>query len=435
MTDTDGNIGSNVVNLTEKVCGLVFDISAQADFWSKGKGKDLAETLKDTIIEFHSIDEAVKSGITAYTGEVDESSVSKDFLAGIPYYHINHFFKSAGGAGRLFVAFADCSSNWDILIDMQRASGGIINQFGVWTEQHLWKNMDVSASRYSVALVGDLQEIGNKMANEYFAPASIILCANSSKVKTASGADDKVVFSKIPTCIVNARYVTVLLGQSMDNDVKRMQATLASTTPVGTVGLALGCLSRANVGESIAWVERYDLINYISSIEMGFGDSALENGVLKNATRYSALSKTQLDELDDKGYMFLRTYEGLEGHVYYTKDRTCSNGDYDTIARNRTINKSRRSIRSALLPYVNSPVKVDPNNGNLSSAQITVYTNLITGVLNAMATAEEISAVGKVTIPATQNILKNKKLIFSYSLVPLGIAESIEVTEGLSISR
>lgn len=214
-----------------------------------------------------------------------------------------------------------------------------------------------------------------------------------------------------------------------------MQASLKSTTPVGVVGLALGALTRASVGESIGWVQNFDLVNYVPSIEMGFGDSKVEDGKIANATSYSALTKYQLDELDDKGYMFLRTYEGREGHVYFTKDRTCSDGDYCTIARNRTINKSRRLVREALLPYVNSPVKVDPSTGQLSSAQITIYNNLITSVLSAMETAEEISGIGTVSVPADQNILVNKKLTFSYKLIPLGCAESIEVTEGLAISR
>nr|DAV91203.1 MAG TPA: tail sheath protein [Caudoviricetes sp.] len=443
MKDTDGNIGSSIVNETEKVCGLLFDISEQPDFWTKGPGVDIAENWKDTVVELNSLDDAVKLGITPYTGETSteegepdsDGAVSKDLLYGIPYYHINQFFGMAGGSGRLFVMFADCSSDWNALIDMQKASGGIINQFGVWTEQKIWKKMDPEAQQYSIAIVGDLQSVAEEMANDYFAPAHIILSGNSSKVTTDSGTDDNIVFSEIADAIINARYVTVLLGQSMDTEVKAMQASLKSTTPVGVVGLALGALTRASVGESIGWVQNFDLVNYVPSIEMGFGDSKVEDGKIANATSYSALTKYQLDELDDKGYMFLRTYEGREGHVYFTKDRTCSDGDYCTIARNRTINKSRRLVREALLPYVNSPVKVDPSTGQLSSAQITIYNNLITSVLSAMETAEEISGIGTVSVPADQNILVNKKLTFSYKLIPLGCAESIEVTEGLAISR
>lgn len=435
MTDTDGNIGQEISNLTEKVCGLLFDISSQPDFWTKGPGATLAESLQDNVIELNSLEDAVEAGITAYTGEMDEDGVSKDFLYGIPYYHIKHFFTLAGGSGRLFVMFADCSQNWNALIDMQKASFGIINQFGVWTEQNLWKKMDESASQYSISIVGDLQSVAESLANTYNAPASILLCANSAKVKTASGEDSTIVWSEIPTCVTNARYVTVLLGQGLDSEVSSMQIALDSKTPVGTVGAALGCLTQASVAESIGWVQQFDLINYFPDIEFGFGNAEVTDSKLTNSTKYSALSQIQLDTLEELGYVFLVKYAGLEGHVYFSGDSTCSDGDYRTISRNRVINKSRRSVRAALLPYVNSPIKVDPATGYLSSAQITVFTNLITDILNAMVAAEEISGIGAVTIPSNQNILQNDTLIIQYTMVPIGTAKSIKVTEGLVLKQ
>lgn len=434
MTDTDGNIGTVTNSTVEKVCGLLFDISGQSNFWTAGAGLAVAENLKDTVVEINSLDDAVKLGITAYTGE-EEEDVSKDLLAGIPYYHIKQFFDMAGGTGRLFIAFADCSSGWTALIDMQRAAGGIISQFGVWTEQNLWKNMDSSSGTYSVNLITDLQNIGEQLANDYFAPASILLSANTSRVTTSSKPEIQIVFSKIPSCILDARYVTVLLGQSIDTEVKKMQGSLTSTTPVGVVGLALGALSKANVGESIGWVQNYDLSGYISGIEFGFGDATISDGAITNATVYSSLSRSQLDGLDDKGYVFLCTYAGLEGHVYFSSDRTCSDGDYNTIARNRTINKSRRGVRNALLPYVNAPMQVNPSTGMLSSAQQTVITNAVTNVLNAMATAEEISSVGTVSISSDQSILKTQRIDLSYTIIPLGCSKEIYVTEGLSITQ
>lgn len=436
MTDTDGNIGSTTTSYVEKICGLLFDISGQTNFWTKGQGIKAAEYLKDAIVEINSLDDAVKLGITAYDEDAEsEDGASTALLAGIPYYHINHFFSMAGGTGRLFIAFADCSKDWNAIIDMQKASNGIISQFGVWTEQKIWKKMDSSANQYTISLVGDLESIAEQMANDYHAPSYIVLSGNSSKVTTASGDNSSVVFSEIADAVVDARYVSVLLGQSMDTDVKKMQASLTSTTPVGVIGLMLGALTQASVGESIAWVQKFDIVNYVPAVEMGFGDSTVENGVIKNATSYSALTKYQLDQLDDKGYIFMRTFEGREGHVYFTSDNSCSSGDYCTISRNRAINKSRRLVREALLPYVNSPVKVDASNGNLSSAQITVYKNLVTDALTGMADAEEISSVGTVTIPAAQNILKTKTLKLSYTLIPLGCAKTIKVTEGLAISK
>lgn len=431
MTDTDGNIGSTVVNDTEKICGLLFDISGQTDFWTTGQGVTAAEYLKDTVVELNTLDDAEKLGITAYS----ETDLTTSLLAGIPYYHIQQFFGMAGGSGRLFVMFADCSKDWNALIDMQKASNGIINNFGVWTEQYLWKKMDASATSYSISIVGDIESVMESMADDYFAPAVCILTANTSKVSTSDGVEDKITFSQIPDAIINARYVTALISQSADTDVKAMQASLASTTPVGVAGLALGALASANVGNSIAWVANFDLVNYVPSVEMGFGDSTITDGKLTNSTLYSALTKTQLDDLDDKGYMFMRTYEGLEGHVYFTKDRSLSDGDFCSISRNRVINKSRRTVRTALLPYVNSPLKVNASDGLLSAAQRTVFSNIVEDILTAMADADEISAMGTVNVPSDQNVLVNKKLILSYTIIPLGCAESIEVTEGLAISR
>lgn len=435
MSDTDGNIGLELSNSTEKVCGLLFDISHQADFWTKGAGATLADTLKDTVLELNSMEDAMEAGITAYTGEIGEDSVSKDLLYGIPYYHINHFFGLANGTGRLFIMFADCSSNWNALIDMQKAAHGTISQFGVWTEQNLWKKTDPSAETYSIQIVGDLQSVGKALADTYNAPASILLNANSAKVETADGEDAKIVWSQIPSCVINARYVTVLLSQGLDSDVTAMQASLKSCTPVGNVGAALGCLSQASVAESIGWVQQFDLVNYFPDIEFGFGDATLSEDKLTNSTKYSSLSAQQLDSLEELGYVFLVKYSGLEGHIYFSGDTTCSNGDYRTIARNRAINKSRRAVRMALLPYVNSPIKVDPNTGQLSAAQITIFTNLITGILQAMADAEEISGIGKVNIPANQNILKNDTLMIQYTIVPIGTSKIIKVTEGLVLKK
>lgn len=430
MTDTDGNIGREISSLTEKVCGLLFDVSAQSDIWNTGVGATLKESLKDTVIEINSLEDADKLGLTPYSGEAN-----KDFLHGIPYYHIKHFFTLAGGSGRLFIMFADCSQNWNALVDMQKASNGIISQFGVWTEKSLWKKMDEASSQYSIALVGDLQSVAEDMANNYNAPASILLCANSAQIETGSGKQDTVVWSEIPTCVINARYVTVLLGQGMDSEVSKMQMALDSKTPVGTVGAALGCLVRAAVSESIGWVEQFDLINYFPDIEFGFGDVSIADGQLKSTTKYSSLSSSQLDTLEELGYVFLVKYAGLEGHVYFSGDTTCSNGDYRTLSRNRTINKSRRLVRTALLPYVNSPIRVDPNTGQLSSAQITMFSNLIRDMLTGMQNAGEISGFSGPVIPATQNILQNDTLLVQYQLIPVGTAKYIKVTEGLTLKQ
>lgn len=440
MTDTDGNIGVERTNISEKVCGLLFDISAQSEFWTKGPAAAQADNLKDTVVELNSLEDAVKLGIAKYTGEV-EDGVSKDFLYGIPYYHIEHFFKLNGGSGRLYVMFADCTTNWNALNQMQADAGGMINQFGIWTEQELWRETDATAEKYALQIVDDVQLVAQQMADETHAPATFIINANAAKVKvagTGAGASDpnKVVFSKIPSCYnAEARYVAVALGQGLDTEVRAMQMALISKTPVGNIGAILGSLAMSNVAESIGYVMNHNVGPYFPDIEFGFGDATVKGDALTNSMRYSALTQRQLDTLDDLGYIFLIKYAGLEGNVYFNGESTCSQGDYRTISRNRTINKSRRGVRQALLPYVNAPIKVDPATGQLSAAQITVFSNLVSDVLNLMVAAEEVSGIGAVTIPANQNILRNDRLIMKYTLVPMGTAKTIEVTEGFVVSQ
>lgn len=446
MNDSDGNIGYSVPNNTERICGMLFDISGQADFWSGAYASTVADKLQNTVVELNTLQDAVDAGIIPFDAETDTTS---NFLHGIPYYHIKHFFDVAGGSGRLFVMFADCSTNFDALITMQKSAFGVINQFGVWTEQYLWSHIDSEAPQYSVRLVGDLHAIASTLANDYNAPVSILLNANSAKVlgATVPGENeedpgtttiyDSVDLSKIPTCIISKRYVSVLLGQGIDNDVSAMQCKLTSKTPVGNIGAALGILSIASVAESIGWVERYDVVSQFPDIEMGFGDSSINvtTGKLNNSIYYSSLSTSQIDTLEDKGYIFLCRYVGYEGHVFFSSDRTCDDGDYRTISRNRTINKSRRGVRRALLKYVNSPVKIDPATGQLAATQIAIYSNTVKDVLNEMVNNSEVSGIGSIIIPGDQNILQTDRLNISYALVPIGTAKEIRVTEGFVLKQ
>lgn len=429
MSDTDGNIGTSSTTSTEKVTGLLFDISKQAKFFEEGAGLAVKDKLQGNVIEINSMDDLKELGITAYSGDTE-----KDLLFGIPYYHINHFFGIQGSTGRLFIMFADCGVDWNAIEQMQRAAHGMINQLGVWTEQSLWKQTDPEAETYSIDLVTDLQSKAASLADEN-APLSILLCANSAVIATDEESVKKVELGKIPTCVINARFVSVLLGQGLDADVSAMQLANQNLTPIGNIGAALGCIASASVQESFAWVNKFNLIGYFPDIEMGFGDVTLNSeSKLTSTLKYSSLNKIQLDDLDDKGYIFLCKYSGLESGVFFSKDQTCSNGDYRTVARNRTIHKSRRAVRNALLPYVNSPLKVDPSTGYLSSAKITMFQNIVSDILTTMQNNEEISGFS-VTIDKNQNVLKNDTLIIKYSLVPVGVASRIKVVEGLALTN
>lgn len=438
IKDTDGNIPYAGTSGNEKITGLLFDVSLQPELFTAGYGKNNENNVKlNYMLYITSRKSAIKDcGIIERVKATEDEENNVNFFHGIPYYHISEFFRLSGnidGNGRLYVMFADCSTGWDAIDIMQRAANGAINQLGVWTEQPQWK-LNGAEEKYNLNLVKSVNDKAVALA-EQNQPLSIILAANCSNTGTDTAEGLKVDLNKIPTAICESSRTSVIFGQARSELISTMQKSNKNHTPVGVIGAALGCLACANVQESIAWVKQFNLFSDdFQAIELGFGDinqTTQEEFISTNL--YESLSLTLLDNLDEKGYIFPIKYAGLENGIYFSKDQTCSVGDYRTIARNRTINKSRRAVRAALLPYVNAPLMVNPSTELLAPSKITAFKTLISDVLAKMQTAQEISG-HMVTIDANQNVLLNDTLRIGYVLVPVGVATEIYVEEGLSLT-
>ena len=437
ITDTDGRLPSATSTSNEKITGLLFDVSKQPELFTAGYGKSNESKLKlGDVCYITSRAQAIKDYGIIERVECDEGDeATKNFMFGIPNYHISEFFRMSGnidGYGKLYVMFADCSSNWDAIEIMQRASGGTISQLGIWTEQPLWKK---SEETYLLNIVKTINDKAELLATQN-QPLSLVLSASCANTGTDDSDGKKVDLNKIPTCICDSSRTSVIIGQARNELISSMQMRNKNCTPVGFLGSVMGCIAKANVQESIAWVQQFNLFgDNFQDIELGFGDLNLnDNEKFTSLNAYESLSPVMLDDLDDKGYIFPIKYAGKENGVYVSKDRTCSDGDFRTIARNRTINKSRRAVRQALLPYVNSPLLVNPSTGYLAPSKITSFKNLIGDILNKMKTAQEISGYS-VVIASDQNVLVDDTLRIAYYLVPVGVATSIYVEEGLSLTE
>lgn len=439
IKDVDGNIPYDTGASNEKITGLLFDVSLQPTLFTEGYGKTNEPKLRlGDVICITSLKSAVSDfGIIERVTATEEEEANVNFLHGIPAYHIREFFRMSGsvnGTGKLYVMFADCSVSWNAIEVMQRAAGGMINQMGIWTEQPLWK-ANGAAEKYSLNLVKGLNDIAVSLA-EQNQPLSLVLSANPSNTGSNTTEGRQVDLNRVPSCICEASRISCIFGQAHHETVTLMQMRNANHTPVGFLGAVMGALARASVHESIAWVKQFNLFtDHFQEIELGFGDINLDEAEenFLSLNRYESLSPSLLDELDDKGYIFPVKYAGRENGIYISKDQTCSTGDYRTIARNRTINKSRRAVREALLPYVNSPLMVNPSTGFLAPSKITAFKTLVGDILAKMQAAQEISGYA-VTIDASQNVLVDDTLRISYVIVPVGVAVKIYVEEGLSLT-
>lgn len=435
---TDGNIPRGTASGNEKVTGLLFDVSLQPELFTGGYGKNNEGNLALNDVAYITSRKSAGQdfGIIERVSASEDEENNLNFYHGIPAYHIREFFRMSGnidGNGRLYVMFADCSQNWDAIDIMQRVSGGTINQLGIYTEQPLWRQ-NGAEEKYTLNLVKSVNDKAAAMAGQH-QPLSIILAANCSNTGADTSEGKKINLNKIPTALCGSSRTSVIFGQARSALVSTMQKANKNKTPVGFLGAMLGCLAKANVQESVAWVKQFNLFDdNFQNIELGFGDINQTDGeefISLNA--YESLSPTLLDDLDDKGYIFLIKYAGRENGIYISKDQTCSDGDFRTIARNRTINKSRRAVRSALLPYVNSPLMVNPTTGFLAPSKITAFKTLVGDILKKMQSDQEISGYS-VNIDANQNVLVDDTLRISYVIVPVGVAVKIYVEEGLSLT-
>ena len=438
IEDVDGNIPYTTSSRNEKVTGLLFDVALQPTLFTAGYGLNNKAKLDiNDVLYITNFKSAVKDfGIIERVTVEEAEENNQNFLFGLPAYHIKEFFRMSGnveGNGKLYVMFADCSANWDAIEILQRASGGTINQLGVWTEQPIWK-LNGTADKYNLNLVKGLNDKAISLASQN-QPLSLVLSANPSNTGASTTEGKQIDLNKIPSCICDSSRISVIFGQARSTIVSTIQKRNENNTPVGFLGAVIGALAKANVHESIAWVKQFNLFSdEFQDIELGFGDINLTGeDEFISLNQYESLSPVLLDDLDDKGYIFPIKYAGRENGIYISKDQTCSNGDFRTIARNRTINKSRRAVREALLPYVNSPLMVNPTTGYLAPAKITAFKTLIGDILNQMKNDQEISGYA-VNIDANQNVLVDDTLRISYVIVPVGVAVKIYVEEGLSLT-
>ena len=215
ITDVDGRLPSATATSNEKVTGLLFDVSKQSTLFTAGYGKTNESKLKlGDVCYITSRTQSIKDyGIIERVECEEDEEANKNFMYGIPAYHIAEFFRMSGnidGHGKLYVMFADCSSNWDAIEIMQRAAGGTISQMGIWTEQPLWKK---SEDTYLLNIVKTVNEKAELLASQN-QPLSIVLSASCANTGTNDTEGKKVDLNKIPTCICESSRTSVIIGQA-----------------------------------------------------------------------------------------------------------------------------------------------------------------------------------------------------------------------------
>lgn len=439
MTDVDGQMNSGVYATSEFVCGLIFDTSIYGGVDKALTGTAAKTFANGAVVELNNSDDMKTAGIDASQ------------MGGLPFHHISNFFSLAGKNQRLFVSFMDSTTdrNFEAVEKMQLASSGIIYQIGVWTGVPFasvgdGEHYDVESDGLFSKLEVQAELLGGKVGTVNYEgnqPVSIIV--NAPPLDQA-----EVDYKKLPDLSdLDLPKVSIVLGQPATDTVHQIQVNLIKAqtetshyVQVGNIGAVLACLAVAPVEDNIGAIARYNLSTVMTSCELGFGNltlNASKDGFADNASFNNVKTinySNRNNMLQRKNYNFLRDYEGIEYGVFISDDMTLSNGDYRSITRCRTIHKSRRVVRMALLPLVKEKWTVDTSTGHMTDADVTIIQNTVYNALDANmvdpgTTTSQISG-REVIIDTDQNILADDKFLISYNLVPKGYTSGIHVQEG-----
>jgi hypothetical protein len=155
--------------------------------------------------------------------------------------------------------------------------------------------------------------------------------------------------------------------------------------------------------------------------------------MLANEAKLTQFDESDLFNMQDKGYLFMRKFVGLDGtymNEAFTLDERTS--DFAKIQNVRTMQKATRVLRKTLLPELNSPIRIEPATGEIAPDVATYLEGICENTLDAMVANNEISGY-KVSIDPAQPVLSTGLIEVKVLIVPYGSADNIEVSIGFAV--
>ena len=215
----------------------------------------------------------------------------------------------------------------------------------------------------------------------------------------------------------NCNHVAVYIGKN---------STPTGTAKNASIGTLLGMEARRKVNECVGYVGEDN-----SPLGGNIADSEnYVNPKLSSDLAISSYTDTDFTQLDNKGYIFPKTYVGVPG-VFLNDSHTCAakSDDYSTIENVRTIQKAIRTVYKALVPYINSTIKIN-EDGTLPQTVCSHFQNVANvAVRKEMGAFDEISSVDSYVNP-NQNLLATSEIQIEVQIIPTGVARKIIVPIG-----
>lgn len=333
------------------------------------------------------------------------------------HYHVSEFFRINPGA-KLYVQGVEASDKTYTEVKvLQNFAQGKIRQLAICDFKMASTNLQTCVKK--------LNQIAQELALG-ITPLSILF---SCKIQTSE-------MTSLPDLhTFSSERVSVVIGQ---DGAGRGNYIHGSQPSVSCIGAVLGAVSKAKVSESIAWVERQNLVS--DTYDKKFtGDEfkgvEMDVPAFCDGSLVGNYTPAQLQSLNDKGYLFLVQYPGNAGtYLNDSFTATAQNDDFAYIENNRTIDKAIREVNRVLVPKISAPVYIDPDTGNLEASNIDALEALCEEPLDAMLRDGEISG-HHVSISPYQKVLQTSKLEVVLKIIPVGTLREIVVKIGLTLQK
>lgn len=369
----------------DKISGILFFSTLPAGF-----------STTDRVKKVFSLEEAEALGITVA-------------LFPIHHYHISEYFR-VNPIGELWVgiyAVPGGSYTFTEISSMVIAASGEIRQLAVYA----------GALTYATSQVTTIQSVIDGIDGDAYKQFSVLYAANMEAIVAVSG------WASVGDLrALSARKVTVVAAQ--DGGGTGAALYVSQSQSITAIGAALGAISRAAVQQSIGNPASFNVSDGIE----------LEIPALANGDLVTALTNTALGGIKDDGYLVLRKYVPDITGTYFERAPTAvaSTNDFAWLETNRTVDKAIRLIRSVLIPQLNATLYLD-DNGKLSADTVGYFQDLGQDQIDFMIADGEISN-GACLVDPDQDVLSTSTLTVTLQIIPVGIAETIEVNIGLVTS-
>lgn len=343
------------------------------------------------------------------------SGGTKSWLA-IWHYQISEFFRG-NPLGILYFSIKLDLSSQNITAFNTQLKADVASVAEAFNGQARRIGLLANGRTFATSML-DAMKVAQTALFAAYTPATISITANNTATALSAQPNLRALLDEA------CSFVAGQSGSGVGYELSKTQMQVISS-----LGLALGCSSKAAVSQSFAEVGAFNVSD----------GTECETPVFLDGTTYASLSQSVRNQLNDFGYIYLRKFPTYTG-TYFNADSCAVSpaSDYADIRDNLTIFKAVRGVYVSILPLLNARNSLN-SDGTLDETSIASYVSLAGYPLTQMfkdgdLSLDPVEVSNGIVVSRAENVATTKKIPITIKLVPRGIGREINITIGYGLT-